>query len=264
MNKFRTLRADEIDCRVSQAKDKGVTLLLYKDARCDQNILDETVGPMNWQRFHSRDNANCTVQIWDIDKMQWVGKEDVGTPSNTEADKGLASDSFKRACFNWGIGRELYSAPFVYIPAGKCNITEGRNGKPTCLDHFSVREIGYQPDGARDICKLVIANDKTGEIVYNWTDKQTKPVQEETTPNEKPSFPNEIDDVKAAEQGARNTKRLKELGSKTGLSGANLKDWKNMAVDNKIIPDRKWAEYNDTEMSNFIRFVEANVNVGIS
>ena len=114
---FRTLRASEIDCRISTASQKGVSLLLYKDARVDQNILDETVGPMNWQRSHSRDNANCTVSLWDEEKQQWIAKEDTGTESNTEKEKGLASDSFKRACFNWGIGRELYTAPFIWIKA---------------------------------------------------------------------------------------------------------------------------------------------------
>ena len=100
MNKFRELRADEIDCRVAMVKENGCSLLLYKDARCDMNILDETVGEMNWQRQHGRDNANCIVSIWDNEKNQWISKEDTGTESYTEKEKGLASDSFKRACFN--------------------------------------------------------------------------------------------------------------------------------------------------------------------
>ena len=103
--KFRDLRAEEIECRVSQINGNGLALLLYKDARCDMNILDETVGSMNWQRTHTRENANCIVSIWDNEKKMWVSKEDTGTESNTEAAKGLASDSFKRSCFNWGIGR---------------------------------------------------------------------------------------------------------------------------------------------------------------
>ena len=78
---FRTLQAGEIDCRIATVTEKGVSLLLYKDARVDQNILDETVGPMNWQRAHSRDNANCTVSIWDGEKQQWISKEDTGTES---------------------------------------------------------------------------------------------------------------------------------------------------------------------------------------
>ena len=113
--KFRLLRADEIDCRVAQIKENGLSLLLYKDARCDMNILDETVGEMNWQREHSRENANCNVGIWDTEKLMWIWKEDTGTESNTEAEKGLASDSFKRACVNWGIGRELYTSPFIWV-----------------------------------------------------------------------------------------------------------------------------------------------------
>ena len=133
MNMFRALKACEIDCRVQMVRQNGVSLLLYKDARCDQSILDETVGPMNWMRDHSRDNANCTVSIWDAEKAAWVHKEDTGTESNTEAAKGLASDSFKRACVNWGIGRELYTSPFIWIPAGKCTIQD-KGGKPVCFD----------------------------------------------------------------------------------------------------------------------------------
>lgn len=114
--KFRSLRADEIDVRVAQFKEGSfVQLLLYKDARCDMNILDEAVGAFNWKREHTRDNANCIVSIWDDNKQQWISKEDTGTESNTEKEKGLASDSFKRACFNWGIGRELYTTPEIKI-----------------------------------------------------------------------------------------------------------------------------------------------------
>ena len=166
---FRLLHANEIDCRISQVKQNGLSLLLYKDARVDQNILDETVGPMNWQRSHSRENANCTVSIWDKDKKMWVSKEDTGKESNTEAEKGLASDSFKRACFNWGIGRELYTAPFIWIDKRDCKIIEsGRTdkyGKPiyTCSDRFSVSRIGYDKD--RNINDLVIIG-KDRKVVY--------------------------------------------------------------------------------------------------
>lgn len=100
MIQFRKLKADEIECRIGQIKATGLTLLLYKDARCDMNVLDETVGPLNWKREHTRDNRNCIVSIYDQEKKEWVSKEDTGTESNTEADKGLASDSFKRACVN--------------------------------------------------------------------------------------------------------------------------------------------------------------------
>ena len=162
---FRKLRADEIDIRVAQISEKGASLLLYKDARCDMNILDEAVTPMGWMRQHSRDNANCTVSLWDAEKQMWISKEDTGTESNTEAEKGLASDSFKRACFNWGIGRELYTAPFIWIPAGKVSIVEGRNGKKATYDKFSVQSIEYAGNA---ICSLEIVNDK-GAKVFIWS-----------------------------------------------------------------------------------------------
>lgn len=161
---FRTLKANEIDCRIATINEKGLTLLLYKDARVDQNILDETVGALNWQRQHTRDNANCIVSIWDKDKNQWISKEDTGTESFTEKEKGLASDSFKRACFNWGIGRELYSAPFIWISADKANIKQGNNGKLQCFDRFEASEVAYDDD--RNIIALTIINTRTNNVVY--------------------------------------------------------------------------------------------------
>lgn len=161
---FRTLKANEIDCRIATINQKGLTLLLYKDARVDQNILDETVGKMNWQRKHTRDNANCIVSIWDAEKKQWIEKEDTGTESFTEKEKGLASDSFKRACFNWGIGRELYSAPFIWIPAEKAEIKQGGNGKFQCFDKFVVEQILYDDD--RNIVAISIKKQKTNERVF--------------------------------------------------------------------------------------------------
>lgn len=164
---FRLLRADEIECRVSTCTEKGVSLLLYKDARCDQNILDETVGPMNWEREHRRDNANCVVSIWDKDKDQWISKEDTGTESYTEKEKGLASDSFKRACFNWGIGRELYTAPFIWITADKVSLVpKSKGGGMTTYDKFDVQAIGYDDDGR--INQLTIINSKTNAQVYTF------------------------------------------------------------------------------------------------
>lgn len=177
---FRTLMANEIDCRVATVKSTGVTLLLYKDARCDMNILDETVGPLNWMRSHSRENANCTVSIWDGDKKQWVSKEDTGTESNTEKEKGLASDSFKRACFNWGIGRELYSAPFIFVKSGDCKVDKKDIGSGyTCYDRFYVSNIGY--DDKRVINRLQIRNQKNNKIVFDLGKKQSEE-PDETAP----------------------------------------------------------------------------------
>lgn len=145
---FRNLRADEIDCRICTINKGGVILLLYKDARADQIILDEKVGVLGWQRHHLRDNANCIVAIWDEDKKQWIEKEDTGVESFTEKEKGLASDSFKRACTNFGIGRELYTAPDIFIPKDKLssyNYDEATK-KGVCYDKFRVKEIEYVKD----------------------------------------------------------------------------------------------------------------------
>ena len=184
MNKFRTLKADELDCRVGTCNEKGFTLLLYKDARCDQNILDETVGAENWQRDHKevKGNLYCGVSIWDETKKQWITKWDCGVESNTEKEKGEASDSFKRACFNWGIGRELYTSPFVYI---KGNTEKNNKGKdvPT-FRSITVKEIEYN-DGK--ITKLTIIGD--GEIIYTFNSKSDK--------NPELSFEEKVEKAKA-------------------------------------------------------------------
>lgn len=171
MAMFRDLRADEIECRVAQAKQNGVSLLLYKDARCDQNILDETCGAFGWQRQHCRDNANCIVSIWDKEKGQWISKEDTGTESNTEAEKGLASDSFKRACFNWGIGRELYTAPFIWINAEDCQALRQNGQRWQCFDSFKVRKIVIEN---KRIVALAINNVRTGKTCFIWQDENWK------------------------------------------------------------------------------------------
>lgn len=168
--KIRLLRADEIECRIGTISEKGLSLLLYKDARADMKILDETFGCFGWKRTHQSIDGNlyCTVEIWDSEKKSWIAKQDVGTVSYTEKEKGQASDSFKRACVSVGIGRELYSAPFIWISAQKCNI-QRKNDKLISYDKFSVSEISYNEN--REIIGLSIINDDTGEIVYSMIQK---------------------------------------------------------------------------------------------
>lgn len=162
---FRMLKPDEIDCRVGTVTDSGVSLLMYKDARVDMRLLDEFVGPMNWKREHELINGNlfCTVSIRDNSTGEWVSKQDVGVESYTEKEKGQASDAFKRACFNWGIGRELYTCPFVWITLSKDEWKVGTNGKKYPKPQFFVKDIQYQ-DGK--VVSLVIVDDK-GAIRFN-------------------------------------------------------------------------------------------------
>lgn len=121
---FRDLRADEIDCRVARCTEKGAQLLLYKDARADMIILDEQVGTENWQREHYECKGNLFCRVGIRCGNEWVWKADCGAESNTEKEKGEASDSFKRACTNWGIGRELYTSPFIWIKADDADLEQ--------------------------------------------------------------------------------------------------------------------------------------------
>ena len=169
---FRLLNADEIECRVQSSKANGSILLLYKNARCDMNILDETVGSMNWQRDHKELNGAmyAGVGIYDPERNEWVWKWDCGAESNTDAQKGAASDSFKRACVNWGIGRELYTAPFIWVNREDYEVIPNTD---KCKDAFEVKEIGYDENG--NINHLVINNAKSHKRVYPKT-KQEKTI----------------------------------------------------------------------------------------
>ena len=170
-NRIRLLRADEIECRVAVINEKGLSLLLFKDARVDQKILDEIFTPFGWKRSHQSIDGNlyCTVEIWDKEKEQWIAKQDVGIPSYSEKEKGQASDSFKRACFNWGVGRELYTAPFIWITAPNANIQK-KGDKYTTGERFHVQEIRY--NDWREITGLVIVNGQ-GKKVYEFQGKET-------------------------------------------------------------------------------------------
>ena len=166
MGAVRLLKSDEIECRVSVISEKGLSLLLYKDARVDQKILDETFGMFGWKRSHQCIDGNlyCTVEIRDQETGEWITKQDVGTTGYAEKEKSQASDSFKRACFNWGIGRELYSAPFIWIPASKVQLQK-KNDKYYCSEAFHVASITYS--GAREITGLSLTNDR-GEVIFDW------------------------------------------------------------------------------------------------
>lgn len=173
--KFRDLRAEEIECRVGTVNQsgKGLTLLLYKTARVDADILDETVGSENWQCefYEQKGTLFCKVGILcdcRDGRSEWVWKDDAGAPSNMEAQKGEASDAFKRACFKWGIGRELYTAPFIWVPQGCCDIVQQQNGKYTCYDRFEVAKVAIE-DGR--LVGIRIVNAKNGQVAYSWREE---------------------------------------------------------------------------------------------
>lgn len=167
------MRPDEIECRVQSVKQNGCSILLFKDARCDMRILDETVGPENWQKefYECKGTLFCRVgirshRVSKHDTMEpydeWVWKSDAGEPSNTSAQKGEASDAFKRACFNWWLGRELYTAPFIWLPESACRIQSAR-GKYVCYDDFSVADMSVK--GGK-ITYLKIVNETLHCVCY--------------------------------------------------------------------------------------------------
>lgn len=160
----RLLKPNEISCRVQQINEKGLSLLLYVTSRAGQVLLDEKYGPLGWQDSYKVIDGDlyCSISAWDNGKQQWVTREDVGTASYTAKEKGRASDAFKRACVKHGIARELYSAPFIWIDRGQCNIKDN-NGKFTTYDKFKISEITY--NGSNEIDSLEIINQNL-DIVY--------------------------------------------------------------------------------------------------
>lgn len=194
-NLFRTLYPHEIDVRVQQVANIGgkvkAVLLLYKNARVDMDLLDEHFGCLGWQREHNfKDGKNyCKVSVYDKDHSIWVSKEDVGVESNTEETKGEASDAFKRACVNLGIGRELYSAPQILVELGSKEYYEDgvtKNGKTKYRANtwlkFRVSAIHYNDE--RSIIGLSIA-DNNGNIRFTLGAQQNATPQQAQAPKRK-------------------------------------------------------------------------------
>lgn len=205
---IRTLKPEEIECRIGLIRQNGLSLLLYKDARIDQKMLDETFGSMNWTRKHEEIGGSvyCTVSVKNEETGEWISKQDVGTSGNNmEREKSLASDSFKRACVNWGIGRELYTAPFIWISAKKVSIRQDGN-RFVCNDRFKVVEIGYT--GQNEIASIVIEKED-GQRVFAWQQRQT------------------FDDPKYVE----GTDRTQDEPNRKGESGLTQQEKKSLAKE---------------------------------
>lgn len=171
MEEIRLLSKEDIEVRVAQTlagnNKVKVNLLLYKNARVDMKIMDELFTPMGWKRTHKLigDRLYCCVEVYNPETKEWICKEDVGVESNTEAEKGQASDSFKRACVNWGIGRELYTAPKITIELKENEYTKDQNSRIKVWAYFSVKSIGYDSK-TRTITSLEI-QDKFGNVRFS-------------------------------------------------------------------------------------------------
>lgn len=164
----RPLGIDEVDFRVQSVNKGGyATILVYKDARADMIRLDEAVGPLGWKREHTNGNANCTVSLYNKETGEWVSKEDTGSESNTEAAKGLASDSFKRACFNWGIGRELYDYPLISVKLLD-NELDKSGAKPRPNWNFKLKEWTWFSQFKDGVLVYLAAKDQNGKKRFAW------------------------------------------------------------------------------------------------
>ena len=166
------LTPKDVELRVQQINKTQhgfyATLLVYKEARTDMNILDEVFGAMNWQRKHkiaSDGTMCCSILVWDEEKNHWVEKEDAGQESYSEAVKGKASDSFKRAGVNWGIGRELYNAPNIFFKLDDSEVKVTGDGKYKTYSHFNVREMAY--DKNKRAFTVFDVVDKEGRVRFS-------------------------------------------------------------------------------------------------
>lgn len=196
MINFPLLTSEDIEVKVKQITKSGALLLLYKTARTDAKVLDAAVGPMNWTCDYEEVHGNlfCRVGIREDETKDFVYKSDCGTESEQDdgnEKKAEASDSFKRSCSRWGIGRELYTSPLIWADVA----TEQQGSKFVLKDKYAkyvVTDIQYNED-TRVITKLEISNAKTGTVVFSWTmptsgamaKKMVKTITEESvTPSE--------------------------------------------------------------------------------
>ena len=227
---FPLMSPADIECRANTVREDGVNILLYKNARVDMRILDATVGVFDWQRQHQelKGVIYCGVSIRNPETGEWLTKWDAGKESRTEAEKGEASDSFKRACFNWGLGRELYTAPFIWINLAPGETYRERNSDKIFLSQkikFAVADIKYNEN--REISYLKIVDNKgMTRYEFNLGGRSGSP---KVTPasEQAPVFDAEqINNIKEATNIIQSCKTIEELRTfSAGLKKSNPDLW---------------------------------------
>jgi hypothetical protein len=206
----RPLTIDDIDFRVQSINAKGyATILAYKDARIDMQRLDQAVGPLNWQRKHELIDGKlfCHVGLYNPETSQWTWKSDVGTESMTEATKGEASDSFKRACFNWGIGRELYDYPIISIKLVEKDEYEVTSGRAKQTWGLRLRDWTWFSQFTDGKISYIACKDTNGKLRFQWG---TYVKEETSTPTPAPKV-NPSNDPDANPQGVLKKKTDAEI-----------------------------------------------------
>ena len=212
------LTVNDLDFRVHQVTNSGYAIILpYKSARVDMLRLDTVVGRDYWQRKHEviNDNLFCYIGVYNKEIKEWIWKSDVGTESFTEKEKGQASDAFKRAGFNWGIGRELYEYPTIIVQLNPDEITE-KNGKKTASSKFKPNDWNWELQSGEDgIPTLLIAKDKTGNVRFSYNKNNSSNTQSVKQEQPKQKAKSEPKEDKPKVEKWMTEKQFEELKQKT-------------------------------------------------
>lgn len=222
----RPLDISDIDFRVQSINNGGyATILAYKDARVDMARLDDSVGSLNWQRKHEVIGGNlyCHVGIYNIEIKEWVWKTDVGTESMTEATKGQSSDSFKRACFNWGIGRELYSYPVISVKLNE-NEFDNKSGRPKQTYNLKIRDWRWYSEFTDGKISFLAAKDEKGKLRFKWGEmkpKEVEPEYKQAAPTQVEVTPDPVVEIPIKEEGDVKSFLKKEDSPLDEIDGSN-------------------------------------------
>ena len=252
---MRNLRKDEIEVRVASTQNNVAQLLLYKTARTDAAILDETFGQFNWQCSYSEIKGNlfCTISVRDPNTNEWISKSDCGVESNIEKEKGEASDAFKRAGFKWGVGVELYSTPRIKVPIEESDMYNGR-----FCQTFSLKDIQISPD--HKITSLTI-QDRRGNVRYTYNAQKPQLIQENSQDNtERFDFSQPIRVAATAQPKIKtrytNDEFIKRMGEEKQkyLNDYNALNKLKRFYDWWISPDTKDPQKSRVEAMNYFDF----------
>lgn len=258
--KFPLLTADQIEVKIKQCTEKGAVALLYKTARTDMELLDSTLGAGNWFNEYTEVKGNlfCTIYMREDAQSDWVAKQDCGIESRADSDgnekKGEASDAFKRAGFRCGIGRELYTAPFVFLKVATMKNDRGKYDLVDRYKRYSVSSIGY--DEQSRINDLVVADD-AGTIVYTLKKtragqpSKNKPVEEKQPTQPASSDPNE----ELTNQRKAEWDRLPG-----GSKGRAATIWMKLKDNGHIADKKKLGEYTENEYLDMMALIDAELS----
>lgn len=243
---FRRLTADEIEVRVQSSKEAGSILLLYKTARTDAAILEES-GVVWTNDYKVIDGVLFGgIGIYDEDLEQFIWKWDCGVESNTEAEKGRASDAFKRAGFKWGIGRELYSSPFIYIKHydGEVKTYTDKNGKKKySIDtNFFVNQISYDSKGRIETLQIL---DDNGNLRYDFRNGASQYIKEQSATQAEPPKNQPMEKPKKLSIG----QEVNEYYSKGGIYETTIKEFIDFAGV------KKFGELAETQKQELVKML---------